>query len=112
MRGDQLEGPSLGRFDFGADNLGSPRLGKDLTGNQALGPGVNMFYAHLAEIHNRQNPAVAFFGNICEVVMMCGTVENRFVEWRATVAVCQDSEKKRILDVRVRLFGGSSGTVC
>jgi len=44
--------------------------------------------------------------------MMCGTVENRFVEWRATVAVCQDSVKKRVLEVRVRLFGGSSGTVC
>jgi len=54
-----------------------------------------MFYAHLAEIHNRQNPAVAFFGNTCEAVMMCGTVENRFVEWRA--AVCQDSEKNGFL---------------
>ena len=28
-----------------------------------------------------------------------------------TVAVCQNGGKKRILDVRVRLFGGSSGTV-
>jgi len=44
--------------------------------------------------------------------MMCGTVENGFLEWRATVAVCQNGGKKRILDVRVRLFGGSCGTVC
>jgi len=44
--------------------------------------------------------------------MMCRTVENRFLEWRATVAVCQNDGKKRVLDVRVRLFGASSGTVC
>ncbi len=31
--------------------------------------------------------------------MMCGTVENRFLEWRATVAVCQNGAKKRGLDV-------------
>ncbi len=53
-----------------------------------------------------------FLGNTCGAGMMCGTVENQFVEWRATVAVCQNSEKKRVLDVRARLFGGSCGTVC
>jgi hypothetical protein len=44
--------------------------------------------------------------------MMCGTVENRFLEWRATVAVCQNGGEKRILDVRTRLFSGASGIIC
>ena len=57
------------------------------------------------------NPAVAF-SNICEAGMMCGTVENQVPEWRATVAVCQNGRKKRVLDVRVRLFGDSSDTAC
>ncbi len=51
------------------------------------------------------NPAVAFFGNTCEAGMMCGTAENRFLEWRATVAVCQNSRKRRLLGVSVQLFG-------
>ncbi len=44
--------------------------------------------------------------------MMFGTVENRFLVWRATVVVCQDSGKNRVLDVRARLFGGYSGAAC
>ncbi len=31
--------------------------------------------------------------------MMCGTVENRVLEWRATVAVCQRSKKKLLFDI-------------
>jgi len=30
----------------------------------------------------------------------------------ATVAVCQNGAKKRVLDVFARLFGGFSGTAC
>jgi len=44
--------------------------------------------------------------------MMCGTVENQVLEWRAMVLVCQNGAKKRVLDVCARLFGGFSGTVC
>jgi len=44
--------------------------------------------------------------------MMCGTAENRVLEWRITVAVCQNGAKKWILDVCARLFGGFSGTAC
>ena len=36
--------------------------------------------------------------------MMCGTVENRVLEWRATVAVCQNSGKRWVLGVCVQLF--------
>jgi len=36
--------------------------------------------------------------------MMCGTVENRFLEWRATVAVCKNSRKRWLLDISVQLF--------
>ena len=43
--------------------------------------------------------------------MMHGTAEKRVLQWRATVAVCQDRGKNRILDVRARLFGGFSETV-
>ena len=42
--------------------------------------------------------------------MQCGTVENRFLEWRAMVVACQNGAKKRGLDVCQRLFGGFSGT--
>ena len=52
------------------------------------------------------NPAAAFFDNTCEAGMMCGTAENRVLEWRATVAVCKYSGKKRVLDVCARPFGG------
>jgi hypothetical protein len=31
--------------------------------------------------------------------MMCRTVENQVLEWRATMAVCQNGAKKRVLDV-------------
>ena len=31
--------------------------------------------------------------------MMCGTAENQVLEWRATVAVCQNGAKKLVLDV-------------
>jgi len=44
--------------------------------------------------------------------MICRTVENRFLEWRATIAVCQNGGKERVLNVRDRIFGGSFGTVC
>jgi hypothetical protein len=37
--------------------------------------------------------------------MMCGTAENRFLEWRATVAVCQNSSNKQILDTSAWLLG-------
>ena len=37
--------------------------------------------------------------------MMCGSVENRFLEWRATVAVCKNSRKRWLLGVGVHLFG-------
>ena len=36
--------------------------------------------------------------------MMCGTVENPFIERRATVAVCQHREKKWILPANMSLF--------
>jgi hypothetical protein len=36
--------------------------------------------------------------------MMCGTVENRVLEWRARVAVCQDSRRRWLLDVSVQLL--------
>jgi hypothetical protein len=36
--------------------------------------------------------------------MMCGTVENEFLEWRATVAVCQNSRKRWLLDIGIQLF--------
>jgi hypothetical protein len=39
--------------------------------------------------------------------MMCGTAEDRVLEWRATVAVCQNGGKKQVLDVRARLLGRS-----
>ena len=35
---------------------------------------------------------------------MCGIVENRVLEWKATVAVCQNSGKKWVLGVCVQLF--------
>ncbi len=41
-----------------------------------------------------------------ETEMMCETAENRVLEWRIAAAVCQNSGKKRVLDVCVRLFGG------
>jgi hypothetical protein len=44
--------------------------------------------------------------------MMFGTAKNRVVKWRATFAVRQNSEKQQILDLRARLFGGSSDMVC
>ncbi len=50
------------------------------------------------------NPAVAFFDNTCEAGMMCGTPENRVLEWRARVAVCQNSGKKLILHTNTTLF--------
>ena len=37
--------------------------------------------------------------------MMCGTVENQFLEWRATVAMCQNSRKRWLLGVNVQLSG-------
>ena len=37
--------------------------------------------------------------------MMCGTVENRVLEWRATVAVCQNGRKRWLLGVSVQLLG-------
>ena len=43
---------------------------------------------------------------------MCGTAENRILEWRGTAAVCQNGGKKQVFDVRVRLFGSFSGTAC
>jgi hypothetical protein len=42
--------------------------------------------------------------------MMCGTVENQFREWRATVAVCQNSRKRWLLDIGVQLFGMVPGS--
>ena len=50
------------------------------------------------------NPAVAFFDNTCEAGMMCGNAENQVPKWRATVAVCQNSGKMRLLDVSARIF--------
>ena len=41
--------------------------------------------------------AVAFFDSTREAGIMCVTVENRVLEWEATVAVCQNSKKMRIL---------------
>jgi hypothetical protein len=35
--------------------------------------------------------------------LMYGTFENRFLEWRATVTVCQNSKKKWLFDVFARL---------
>ncbi len=32
-------------------------------------------------------------------------LKSRFMEWRATVTVCQNSMKRRLLDVSVQLFG-------
>ena len=37
--------------------------------------------------------------------MMYGTAENRVLERRASVAVCQNSRKRWLLDVSVQLFG-------
>ena len=39
------------------------------------------------------------------------SVSGNFTPSRATVAVCQNSGKNRVLDVRARLFGGFSDTV-
>jgi len=50
------------------------------------------------------NPAVAFFDNTCEAGMMCGSAENRVLEWRGTAAVRQNSRKRWLLDVSVQLF--------
>lgn len=36
--------------------------------------------------------------------MMCGTAENRVLKWRATVAACQNSRNKWILDASAWLF--------
>jgi hypothetical protein len=36
--------------------------------------------------------------------MMCGTAENRVLECRTTVAVCQNSRNKRILDACAWFF--------
>ncbi|MHC4389258.1 MAG: hypothetical protein ACYSX1_11725 [Planctomycetota bacterium] len=58
------------------------------------------------------NLAVVFFGNTCEAGMMCRTVENRFVEWRATVAVCQNSGKRWLLGVSVQLSRCSYEITC
>jgi hypothetical protein len=48
------------------------------------------------------NPAVASFNNTCEAGKMCGTAIKRFIEWGPTIAVCQDSRKKWLFDVRAR----------
>lgn len=55
---------------------------------------LNSFSASLCIILNRT----------CEAGMMCGIVENRVPEWRASVAVCKDSRKRRLLDISVQLF--------
>jgi hypothetical protein len=47
---------------------------------------------------------VAFFDNTCEAGMMCGIAENRVPEWRATLVVCQNSRKKRVLNASAWLF--------
>ncbi len=36
--------------------------------------------------------------------MMCGTSENRILVWRGTVAVCENSRKRWLLDISVQLF--------
>jgi len=36
--------------------------------------------------------------------MMCGAVENQVPKWRATVTVCKNSRKKRMLDASAWLF--------
>ena len=36
--------------------------------------------------------------------MMCGTAENRVLEWRGTVEVCQNSKKKWGLHTNMSLF--------
>jgi len=36
--------------------------------------------------------------------MMCGTAENRVPEFRATVAVCQNSKKKWVLHTNMSPF--------
>jgi len=54
---------------------------------------------------------VAFFDNTCETGMM-NLLKNGLKEWRATVAVCQNGAKKRVLGVCVQLFAcflGCSG---
>ena len=35
---------------------------------------------------------------------MCGTVEKQVPEWKAMVAVCQNSRKRWLLDTSVQLF--------
>ena len=46
-----------------------------------------------------QLSALAYnIGNTCEAGMMCGTAENRILEWRARVAVRQNSRRKKVLD--------------
>ncbi len=42
--------------------------------------------------------------------MMCRTVENRFLEWRATVAVCQYGGKNGFLTYVFDFFGVSCET--
>jgi len=42
----------------------------------------------------------------CEGGMMCGTAENRVLEWRGTAAVCQNGGEKWVFDVCARILGG------
>jgi len=50
------------------------------------------------------NPAVAFSDYTCEAGMMCGTAENRDLERRAIVVVCQYRGEKWILHANTSLF--------
>lgn len=59
-----------------------------------------------------QKPLAPTFDEAKEIVeysgqagMMCRAVEDRFLEWRATVAVCQNGRKRLLLGVSVHLFG-------
>lgn len=42
------------------------------------------------------------FDNTCEAGMICGTAENRVLEWRAAVKVRRDSRKKWLFEVFAR----------
>jgi len=44
------------------------------------------------------------YDNTREGGMMCGTAENRLLEWRATVEVRQNSKKKRVLHTNMSLL--------
>ena len=63
-----------------------------------------MFKRHICGETNTRQITAVLVSHTCEAGMMLETAENRVLEWGATVAVYQNSRKKRILHANTLLF--------